>query len=121
MSGSEREQRVRRGAAQEAAKEAAQEAAGPVHAAGAGVRPSNAARPKAELGPGRDSRAVREAGANRKAEDELEAADTDKDKDKDKEEDEDKEEEEAKASDLFWKHLVWAAWRSRKRREDEGP
>jgi hypothetical protein len=72
-----------------------------------------AAGPKAAADKkGRDARTVRETeGAN--------ARRGNQDVEEDQEDDKEEEEEEAKADDLFWKHLVWGAYRSRKRRDEE--
>lgn len=78
-------------------------------------------RPNAAAGgKGRDARALRESkGANAQRGNKATAG---KDADKDADKDPDKEEEEevdGKADDLFWKHLVWGAYRSKKRRGEE--
>ena len=72
------------------------------------------AKAKGPANKGRDARAVREAGG---ANADRGNQDLEIDVDPDKEEDE--EEESSKTQDLFWKHLVWGAYGSRKRRGEE--
>jgi hypothetical protein len=70
-----------------------------------------AGKPSDGANKGRDARTVREGqGANAQR-----GNDQDVDQDEDKEEDE----EQAKEKELFWKHLVFGAYRSKKRREEE--
>jgi hypothetical protein len=71
--------------------------------------PARAPSPKRVKGDGanrvnRDARSLREQGANRA----------------DDEEEDEEEDEEKKGDDLFWRHLAQGAYRSRKRREEEG-
>ncbi len=86
------------------------------HARAARAKAGRAAANK-DKGPpnkGRDARAARESeGAN--------ASRGNKDVDENKSEDEEEEEDETKtkANDLFWKHLVWGAYRSKKARGEE--